>query len=156
MSYADGAPALVERTFKGPRTGRVLLWTTPLSRNWRRNAADAWNEFPVEGWSFLVLTNLTVPYMAGATSEPLTFEAGETVTLDLEPTVRYKSFSLTGPGQEDKPTPHPAAGEPRFARGPRAAAAAGPVDGQGDSPKETGRACWDSASTPPTARAISR
>ena len=32
LSYADGAPALLERTFKGPKTGRVLLWTTPLSR----------------------------------------------------------------------------------------------------------------------------
>ena len=32
LSYSDGAPALIERTFKGPKTGRVLLWTTPLSR----------------------------------------------------------------------------------------------------------------------------
>ena len=32
LNYSDGAPALMERTFKGPKTGRVLLWTTPLSR----------------------------------------------------------------------------------------------------------------------------
>ncbi len=32
LSYSDGAPALLERTFKGPKTGRVLLWTTPLAR----------------------------------------------------------------------------------------------------------------------------
>ncbi len=36
VKYADGAPALLERTFKGPKTGRVLLWTTPLARNARR------------------------------------------------------------------------------------------------------------------------
>ncbi len=105
VTYADGAPALQERMFKGPRTGRVLLWTTPLARRPDPKVPDAWNEFPIEGWSFLVLTNLTVPYMAGATNQALNFEAGETVTLHLEPTVRYKSFSLTGPGQEGKPTP---------------------------------------------------
>ena len=32
LSFSDGAPALLERTFKGPKTGRVLLWTTPLAR----------------------------------------------------------------------------------------------------------------------------
>src|SRR5579883_576323 len=31
LSYSDGAPALLERTFKGSKTGRVLLWTTTLS-----------------------------------------------------------------------------------------------------------------------------
>ena len=101
-------PPCSSALFKGPRTGRVLLWTTPLARRPDSKAPDAWNEFPVEGWSFLVLTNLTVPYMAGATNQALNFEAGETVTLHLEPTVRYKSFSLTGPGQEGKPTPIPA------------------------------------------------
>ena len=69
---------------------------------------DAWNEFPVKNWSFLVLMYLTVPYMAGASGEVLNFEAGEPVLLHLEPTVRYKSFSLTGPGPEDKPSSIPA------------------------------------------------
>ena len=32
MTFSDGAPALVERSFKGLKTGRVLLWTTPLAR----------------------------------------------------------------------------------------------------------------------------
>ena len=31
LTFADGAPALIERAFKGPKPGRVLLWTTPLS-----------------------------------------------------------------------------------------------------------------------------
>ena len=32
LSFSDEAPALLERTFKGAKTGRVLLWTTPLAR----------------------------------------------------------------------------------------------------------------------------
>ena len=106
LSYADGAPALLERTLKGPKTGHVLLWTTPLARSSSPHSPDAWNEFPApKYWSFPVLMYLTVPYMAGASNETLNFEAGEPVLLHLEPTVRYKSFSLTGPGPEGKTTP---------------------------------------------------
>ena len=32
LRFGDGAPALIERTFKGPKVGKVLLWTMPLSR----------------------------------------------------------------------------------------------------------------------------
>ena len=46
----------------------MLLWTTPLARNPDLKAADAWNEFP-EYWPFLVLTNMTVPYMSGASDD---------------------------------------------------------------------------------------
>lgn len=97
VTYTDGTPALLERSFKGPRTGRVLLWTTPLARNKDKRARDAWNEWPIVGWSFLVLTNLTVPYLAGTDEARLNFEAGQSVQLHLDPSVRYKSFALTGP-----------------------------------------------------------
>jgi hypothetical protein len=105
LSFADGAPALLERTFKGPKTGRVLLWTTPLSRSPSTAAnrpADVWNEFPLpdSGWSFLVLMNQTVPYLAGTANEPLNFEAGENVFLKLESNTRYTSFKVTGPDQK--------------------------------------------------------
>jgi hypothetical protein len=99
-SFADGAPALLERTIKGSKNGRVLLWTTPLARrphSGQVSAPDDWNEFPVANWSFPVLMMLTVPYMSGASNEMLNFDAGEPVSLRLEPTVRYKSFSLVGP-----------------------------------------------------------
>ncbi len=100
MSFADGAPALIERTIKGAKNGRVLLWTTPLAykpHGGQVNDPDVWNDFPVANWSFPVLTLLTVPYMAGVSGETLNYEAGEPVQLHLEPTVRYKSFSLVGP-----------------------------------------------------------
>ena len=66
LSYADGAPALLERTFKGPKTGRVLLWTTPLARA-RPIAAtrDAWNEFPGRELVVPGADEPDGPYMAG-------------------------------------------------------------------------------------------
>jgi hypothetical protein len=110
LNFSDGAAALIERTFKGPKTGRVLLWTTPLSRRPDVGAAfqadtSAWSEFPLPayGWSFLALMYQTIPYLAGATNEQLNFEAGENVLLKLEPTARYTSFLLTGPDPKSKP-----------------------------------------------------
>jgi hypothetical protein len=99
LSFADGAPALLERAFRGPRTGRVLLWTTPLARRIERDDPDAWNEFP-QLWPFLALMDRTVPYLAGTSAEQLNFEAGENVLLKLEPNTRYTSFSVVGPDQK--------------------------------------------------------
>jgi hypothetical protein len=103
LSYQDGEPALMERVFPGPRAGRVLLWTTPLSRRPGTTPADraaAWNEFPIEGWSFFALMNQTVPYMAGSAGRRLNYEAGEDVTLPLDPSRRYTSFTIQGPGTQ--------------------------------------------------------
>lgn len=91
LSYADGPPALLERTLKGAKTGRVLLWTTPLSRRVNPEAEDAWNEFPMT-WSFLASLVETVPYMAGATGERLNYTAGENVILAVDPTRQFKNF----------------------------------------------------------------
>ena len=103
LNYADNAPALLERTFKGARTGRVLLWTTPLARRadrtLRKNQA-AWNEFPLpagDNWAFFVLMNLSVPYLAGTSTEQLNYEAGENVLLALGKGAHYQNFLVTGP-----------------------------------------------------------
>ncbi len=102
LSYADGAPALIERAFKGPKPGRVLLWTTPLARRYDRTDPEAWNEFPsLSFWAFPVLIgNLTIPYVAGTGSEPLNFEAGENVFLKLDPNMRITRFSVTDPDKK--------------------------------------------------------
>ena len=110
LSFSDGSPALMERTFKGPRTGRVLMWTTPLSRRPDRGGAlvadpNAWNELPSTeyGWSFLALMSQTVPYLAGTSNEELNFEAGENVLLKLPPSIRFNQFLVTGPDPKTKP-----------------------------------------------------
>jgi len=115
LKFADGAPALVERTFKGPKTGRVLLWTTPLSRRPNfggdlRADPGAWSEFPLPdsgGLAFLVLMDQTVPYLAGAASERLNFEAGENVLLRLDPADHFSSFLVASPDPATKPRPLP-------------------------------------------------
>lgn len=101
LSYTDNNPALIERVFPGPRAGRVLLWTTALARNPGSTAAEReakWNEFPIVGWSFFALMDATVPYLSGLSGRKLNFEAGEDVTLPIEPAARGTTFTIQGPG----------------------------------------------------------
>ena len=111
LNYADGAASLLERTFKGPKTGRVLLWTTPLSRRTRQTERGAWNEFPLatNGWSFLGLMNLTIPYLAGTSTDQLNFEAGDNVLLALGPNPSFQSFLVTGPDAKNTESLKPSA-----------------------------------------------
>ncbi len=115
VRFRDGAPALLERTFKGPKVGKVLLWTLPLSRRADKGgaigrSAAAFSEFPLYdpyGWSFIALMDRTVPYLSGGTSEQLNFDAGENVLLRLDPTARLSKFVISGPDQKPKPLPSP-------------------------------------------------
>ncbi len=102
MRFADGAPALLERTFAGPRTGHVLLWTTPLSRRVLRTEAGAWNEFP-QSWAFVALTLETIPYLAGTAGEKLNYEAGDNAVLPLDPATRAPNYSVQGPDPKIPP-----------------------------------------------------
>jgi hypothetical protein len=108
LSYSDNAPALLERTFnKGPKSGRVLLWTTPLARRPDVGGAmsadpNGWNELP-SSWTFLAMVYQTVPYLAGLGNEELNFEAGESALLKLNPTERFTKFLVTGPDPKTKP-----------------------------------------------------
>jgi hypothetical protein len=99
LTYADNAPALLERTIRGPRSGHVLLWTTPLARRVNRESSAAWNEFPLPavGWGFFYLMNQTVPYLSGSSNEQLTFEAGQDVVLPIDPARRFKNYIVQGP-----------------------------------------------------------
>jgi hypothetical protein len=110
LRFGDGAPALIERTFKGPKVGKVLLWTTPLSRRPDSGgglaaSAGAWSEFPLDqlGWAFFGLMNQTVPYLAGTSNEQLNFDAGENVLLRLDPTARLSNFVLSQSDDKAKP-----------------------------------------------------
>ena len=100
LSYADKAPAVVERVFKGSKTGRVLLFTTPLSRRAESSAKDAWNDWPVVGWSFFFLMNQAVAHLAGTGQEQTDFEAGHDVVIPLDPTRRARSYTVQGPDRK--------------------------------------------------------
>ena len=130
LSFSDGAPALLERSFKGAKTGRVLLWTTPLARRAVRTERGAWNELPLfTYWVFPVLTYLTVPYLAGASNEQLNFEAGENALSDPGPRRPIPEF----PGDRPRPENHRVAYPLGQQRGPadHRSPVARPVDGDG-------------------------
>ena len=91
-------PALLERVFKGSRTGRVLLWTTPLSRRADPSRpTPGTSSHPLAGWSFFYLMNQTVPYLSGTSEEGLDFEAGRDVVLPIDPTRRFKDYIVSDP-----------------------------------------------------------
>ena len=99
LKYADQSPALIERVIEGPNGGRVLLWTTPLSRRPEVGSQDAWNEFPNDtlGWSFYYLMNQTVSYLVGGVEENYDFEAGDDVLMPIDPSRRFNSFLVRSP-----------------------------------------------------------
>ncbi len=91
---SDGAPLLIERVFQGPRTGRTLLWTTPLSRD--AADPDTWNDLPLFWGFFYLLYDRMMPYLARSNSDRLNFEMGQRVVLDLEPNTP-SDFLLVSP-----------------------------------------------------------
>ena len=109
QSYADKSPALIERVFKGSKTGRVLLWTTPLSRRPDSASKDAWNEWPSVGWSYFYLMNQAVAYLAGTTEEVSDYEPGHDVVIPLDPTRRAKSYTVIWPDKKSTLTLTPPA-----------------------------------------------
>jgi len=102
LAYQDGSPALVEWVQDNANVGRVLLWTTPLSRRPTPGDPDAWNEFPVGdwAWAFLVLQQRTVSYLSGSSSTRLNYLAGQPAILPLDPASRAASYLVTGPSPE--------------------------------------------------------
>ena len=96
LHYTDGSPALLERTFKGTRTGHVLLWTTPLSRRFSRDEAGGWNEFP-QSWAFVGILADSIPYLAGTAGERLNYEAGQDAVLTVDTTHRASNYIVQGP-----------------------------------------------------------
>jgi len=83
----------------------VLLWTTSLARRPGNTEAErqaTWTEFanPLTGWAFVALMAESVPYLAGMTGRQLTYDAGQDVTLPIDPSRRYTTYTIQGPGAE--------------------------------------------------------
>lgn len=100
LSLTDNSPALLERTFKGPKVGRVLLWTTPLSRGIYGDEPTGWNEFP-RPWSFLAVVLDSVAYLSGSSADRLNYEAGEDAFLPIDPARRSSNYNVQGPEAKD-------------------------------------------------------
>lgn len=111
LRYVDDSPALLEKVFPGARTGKVLLWTTALSRRPEVDDRDAWNDFPISGWGFLALMDQTAYYLAGSAGQKLVFEAGEDATIPLDPSRQFSAYSVQGPtGKAGERTGDPISG----------------------------------------------
>lgn len=102
MAYNNQQPALVERRLGN---GRVVLLNTSVSY---RPDPRNWSDLPVGGWSFVALADQVTQYLAGNSGQQLNYEAGQTVTLRLDPGVRLADYLLITPeAQEPRRAPSP-------------------------------------------------
>jgi len=94
--FANNKPALLLRSVG---QGRALTFATAVSDPPNPNGREPWNLLtaPDAAWPFVPLMNQFIGYLAQSDSEPLTFEAGETVSLHLPPKERVSSFVLYQP-----------------------------------------------------------
>lgn len=96
IPYSTGEAALAERSFGEGRRGRVLLLTTST---FYQQSGEAWNELPL-GWSFVLLADEIVRYLAGSAETKLNFIAGETIEVDRHPSDPFTLYAVTGPDNE--------------------------------------------------------
>jgi len=96
IPYSTGEAALAERSFGEGRRGRVLLLTTTT---FYQQSGDAWNELPL-GWSFVVLADEIVRYLAGSAETKLNFTTGEAIDVDRHPSDPFTLFAVTRPDKE--------------------------------------------------------
>ena len=97
LGYADGRPALIERSVGA---GRVLTMTTPLSDPPYLYRREVWNYLPMglstEPWpSWLLMTELAA-YLTGDDDDRTNYLAGETAVLHLAPEERREVHEAGG------------------------------------------------------------
>ena len=92
--FANAEPALLVRPVG---QGRALTFATAISDPPNPRGREPWNLLPAGAWPFVPLMNQLVGYLAQSDNASLTFEAGETVSLNLPPSQRVSSFVLYQP-----------------------------------------------------------
>jgi len=92
-TYANGKPALVERSFGA---GRVMMLTTSFSDPAHD---DPWNLLPTgpDPWPFLALANGIAEYLVGARQSQLNYLAGQSVLLPVVAGEQFTSYVLQLP-----------------------------------------------------------
>lgn len=93
LPFSNGDPGLLERSFGEGKRGRCILLTTAAHS---RPSADTWTEFPL-GWSYVVLADQIMRYLAGVADTQLNFMVGSNVTMPLDPLNPFTLFSVTDP-----------------------------------------------------------
>lgn len=94
--FSNRDPAIFARTVG---KGRVLTMATPVSDDPNR---DPWNLLPTgdDPWPFVLLANGMVAHLVGGETEQLDCLAGEKLSLRLDPQRQFRSYLLTGPGED--------------------------------------------------------
>lgn len=103
IPYANGDPALLERTFRGGARGKSLLYTSSV---FRRGTGD-WSDVPL-GWAYIIFAEQVTHYLAGVSETQWNYPAGNFVTVDLDPNQPLTLFTVTDPtGNVDRVTVEP-------------------------------------------------
>ena len=94
--FANNKPALLVRPVG---QGRALTFATSVSDPPNLRGREPWNLLtaPEAAWPFVPLMNQIVGYLAQSDNDALSFQAGETVSLQLPPSQRVSSFVLYQP-----------------------------------------------------------
>ena len=96
IPYSTGDAALIERSFGEGRRGRVLLFTTTT---FYQQTGEPWNELAL-GWSFVILADEIVRYLAGTAEMKLNYSTGETVEIERRASDPFTLYAVTKPGKE--------------------------------------------------------
>jgi len=86
-------PALIERAVG---QGRCLMFTSAMDN--LRDGGSQWNNFVVDNWSFLMLTDKVLQHLTGASSTKRNYIAGETIVIPVPASQRFDEYLLRRPG----------------------------------------------------------
>ena len=85
-------PALIERAVG---QGRCLMFTSAMDN--LRDGGSQWNNFVVDNWSFLMLTDKILQHLTGASSTKRNYIAGETIVIPVPASQRFDQYLLRRP-----------------------------------------------------------
>ncbi len=86
-------PALMERTIG---QGRCLMFTSAMDN--LRDGGSQWNNFVVDNWSFLMLTDKILQHLTGASNTKRNYIAGESIVIPVPASQRFDQYLLRRPG----------------------------------------------------------
>ncbi len=86
-------PALLERTVG---QGSCVMFTSAMDN--LRDGGSRWNNFVVDNWSFLMLTDKILQHLTGASSTKRNYIAGQPIVIPVPASQRFDQYLLRRPG----------------------------------------------------------